>query len=167
MHRCKSTLRRIQGGFAFSTEGTDSMNEASGNRKRGFTSFRKVFRCFRVQSGFTLTELIIVLVFVGVALTSILLSFRTGLRTSVDSELLSLSAQLAEAKMEQIKSDKASFGYGYLTQQNYPPETDADGYSGYTRTVSITEYSGYKKVTVTVTHSGSPDVQLVTIFANY
>ena len=119
------------------------------------------------EAGVTLTELVIVVFFLSIALTSILLSFRTGLRSAADSGSLNLAAQLAEAKMEQIKSDKASFGYDHLVPQNYPEETDPDGFAGYVRTVTITDYTDYKKVEVTVTHENFPPVKLVTLFANY
>jgi len=122
---------------------------------------------WKPEAGTTLTELIIVIIFLGIALTSILLSFRTGLRSTADSGSLNLAAQLAEAKMEQIKSDKAAYGYDYLVSQNYPEESDADGFSGYVRTVTITDYSDYKKVEVQVTHGNSTPVKLVTLFANY
>ncbi|MCD6167572.1 hypothetical protein DRQ11_07015 [candidate division KSB1 bacterium] len=119
------------------------------------------------ERGFSLVELVFVIVFISIALTAILNTFSTSVSSSVDSEYVSLAVQLAEGKMEQIKSDKAGKGYSYLVAGNYPSENNPDGYSGFSRTVNITTYTNYKVVTVTVTHSDVPTVTLETIFTNY
>ena len=119
------------------------------------------------QYGFSLTEMIVTVVFIGVVLIALLNTFNVGLRSAADSSSMSMSTQLAETKMEQIKSDKTSFGLNYLIPSNYPQEVNADGLSGYTRSVTITDYVNYKKVEVTVTHSEFPNIMLSTLFSNY
>lgn len=127
----------------------------------------KIVQKFNRQSGFSLTEMIVTIVFIGVVLIALLNTFNMGLRSAADSSSMSMSTQLAETKMERIKSDKASFGLNYLIQSNYLQEDNPDGCTGYTRTVSITNYEHYKKVEVTVTHTSYPSITLSTIFSNY
>ncbi len=132
----------------------------------------RIFVLFKVnllkpQTGFTLTELLITVVFVGVALVGLLNTYNVGLRSASDSESISMATQIAEKKMEIIKSDKAAFGYSYLISNNYPQEENPDNYSGYTRRVIITTFANYKKTKVVVSHNSFPDVSLVTIFTNY
>lgn len=115
----------------------------------------------------SLIEIIVVIVFIGVALSALLNSFNVGVSSSVGSEYLSVAAQLANYKMEEIKSDKAAHGYNYLDETNYPQETDPQNFAGYVRTVSITAYSAYKEVQVTVSHNGVQEVSLTAQFANY
>lgn len=119
------------------------------------------------QTGFTLTELMITVIFIGVAMVGILNTYNVGLRSASDSESISIAAQIAEKKMEMIKSDKAAFGYSYIISNNYPQEENPDNYSGYTRRVIITTFANYKKTKVVVSHDKFPDVSLVTIFTNY
>ena len=101
---------------------------------------------FFAESGVSFIELIVVMVFISIALAALLNVFSVSITSSVGSEYLSLSVQLAEFKMEQIRSDKASFGYNYLRTSKYPTETNPESYSGYTRAVSISTYSDHKKV---------------------
>ena len=115
----------------------------------------------------SLIEIIIVIVFIGVALSALLNSFNVGISSSVGSEYLSVSAQLANYKMEEIKSDKAAHGYDYLDEANYPQETGPQNFTGYARTVTITAYTDYKEVQVTVSHDGTQEVSLTAQFANY
>jgi len=122
---------------------------------------------FFSESGLSFVELIVVIVFISIALASLLNVFSVSLTSSVGSEHLSLSVQLAEYKMEQVRSDKASFGYNYLRASNYPTENSPENYSGYTRSVLITTYSDYKKVEVSITKEGINDVSLVALFTNY
>ncbi len=114
-----------------------------------------------------MVELIVTLIFVGIALTALLGSFSTSVCKSTDSEALTLAVELAEAKLEQIQSDKSGRGYPYISEENYPEETDPDGYAGYVRKVSITPQTDYKEITVTVTHPNMEEVSLSTILANY
>jgi len=115
----------------------------------------------------TLIELIFVILFVAIALVTLLYASTEGLRKSVSSEHLTVALHLAQEKMEQIFSDKEGKGYTYIIPENYPEEVNPDGCVGYTRRVEIETYSGYKRITVRVSHEGMPDVHLETLLANY
>ncbi|MCA9730962.1 hypothetical protein KC799_02460 [candidate division KSB1 bacterium] len=128
---------------------------------------REIFKGNQNQSGFSLIELIFVTIFLGIALTATLSMVSTGVTQSMDSEALSLATTLAEQKMEEIRGDKNGRGYFYITNENYLSESNAGGYSGYTRTTSITTYSTYKQVVVTVTKQNVPSMSLVTYLTNY
>ncbi len=119
------------------------------------------------ESGFTMVELIVTLIFIGIALTALLSSFSTSVVKSTDSETLTLAVELAEAKLEQIQSDKSGRGFPYIVSENYPDETNPDGYEGYTRQVRIMAYQDYKEVTVSVSHPEMETVSISTIVANY
>ncbi len=119
------------------------------------------------QAGLTMVELIVTLIFIGIALTALLSSFSTSVVKSTNSEALTLAVQLAEAKLEQIESDKSGRGYPFIINENYPEETAPDGYEGYTRGVNIVEYQDYKEITVTVSHPDMETVAISTILANY
>lgn len=119
------------------------------------------------ESGLMLFELIIVIIFTSIALTALLNSFTVSITSSVDSETLTIAGELANAKMEQIRSDKDGRGYLFIIQSNYPQEIDPEGYTNFTRTVSITAHTDYKVVQVTVSHPQIPNVNLITILANY
>ncbi len=119
------------------------------------------------EAGFTMVELVVTLIFIGIALTALLSSFSTSVVKSTDSETLTLAVELAEAKLEQIQSDKSGRGYPYIVSENYPDENNPDGYEGYTRQVQITAYQDYKEVTVSVSHPDMETVSISTILANY
>lgn len=119
------------------------------------------------ENGDSFIELIIVVVFIAIALVAILNTFNVGITSSVDSEHLSLAAQLAEYKMEQVKSDKARQGYNFLIESNYPNEIDPENFTGYSRTVSINTFAEHKEVTVTVFKDGDEKISLKAIFTNY
>ncbi|NOY77762.1 MAG: type II secretion system protein [Calditrichaeota bacterium] len=119
------------------------------------------------EAGLTLIELVMVIIFVSIALTALLNSFNVSITKSTDSESLTIAVQLAEEKLEEIRSDKDGRGYVYIVSDNYPQEVAPDGYANFTRTVSITDHTDYKTVSVTITHPDIPDVTLATILANY
>ncbi|KAA3618077.1 MAG: type II secretion system protein [Calditrichaeota bacterium] len=126
-----------------------------------------IFRQFTGQRGFSLIELIFVIIFLGIALATTLTMVSTGVTQSMDSETLSLSSTLAEQKLEEIRGDKNGRGYFYITSQNYVTESNAGGYSGFTRTTTVTTYQNYKKIEVVVSKEDIPSVELVTFLTNY
>ena len=128
---------------------------------------REIFRAIKSQRGYSLIELVMVTVFLGVAIAATLTMMTTGISKSFDTENLSLASMLAEQKLEEIRGDKNGRGYFYITNENYLSESNAGGYSGYTRTTSITTYSTYKQVVVTVTKQNVPSMSLVTYLTNY
>lgn len=119
------------------------------------------------QAGSSLVELMMVIVFLGVGFLTTLSMMSAGIQKSTTTELLTQGLFLAEQKLEEMRADKGSKGYAYLTPRNYSIEYHAGGHKGFTRQVKITTFKTYKEVTVIVKHSGTPDIKLVTQFTSY
>lgn len=124
-------------------------------------------RAVRSERGYSLIETVMVMVFLGVAFVAALNVMSTGVSQSVDSELMTKAVALAEEKMEKIVGDKSSRGYGYLIAANYPVESNPNGMTGFTRTVTITTYSTYKSIRVVVSNSKIAPMRLTTLVTNY
>ncbi len=127
----------------------------------------EIFEPARNQAGYSLIELIMVVIFVGVAFVATIGMMTGSMQRSADSEIVTRAIFLAEQKMEQIRSDKNSLGYHHLLNENYPQEQDPEGYEGYLRTVTIQDFGAYKEIHVTVSHASIKPVVLVTQMANY
>jgi len=128
----------------------------------------------RPGSGFTLIEVVLILVIAAVSLLPLSMLFATTSIRSGDAHHATVAAQLAEARMEEIAADKNSptRGFSYLTAANYPPETPVQAFPGYSRSVSIAPdslYDGvtFRTVSVTVTSPNIPPVTLTTWFTQY
>ena len=119
------------------------------------------------QGGYSLVELIMVIVFIGVAFVATIGMMTGSMQKSAQSETLTQAIFQKKKKMEAIRSDKNSLGYQYLIDENYPVEQEIDGYPGYTRTVTILDFGSYKEIKVTVTHPGFKPVTLITQMTNY
>jgi len=126
----------------------------------------------RWQLGFSLLEVILVVVLIAIAIPPLLRLFSHSILGSVDSELRTKATLYAQEKLEQILNDKKVAG-GFqtvITPGRYPPDVPEEGF---TRTVQIQSeglsYNGvpYARVVVTVSHAGIPDVQLETWITNY
>lgn len=118
----------------------------------------------RHRAGLTLIEAIAAIVVLTVAVPSMLWAIRDSTRRRVDPVLLNRARWLACERMEDILADRHSpaRGYSYLIGANYPAESPVSGFSGMSRSVSITETgpppsfaagTGFKTVTVNVTFS--------------
>ena len=120
----------------------------------------------RRNTGFSLVEVIAVIVLLGVGVVAILSMFSSGTRTigaNVDSQI---ATQLAQQRAEQILADRRNptRGYGYVIAGNYGPETPVTGFPNYNRAVAITTPFASaacpaapvncKQVVVTVTSAG-------------
>ncbi len=121
----------------------------------------------KTQSGFTLIELVLVIVFLSVAIIASMRAMSSSLTQSMDVEVLMTATNLANEKLERIMADKKSKGYDFVAQNNYSQETNVNGMNGYNRYVTITVFSTYKEVKVKVTHSGVEDYELATFLTNY
>ena len=126
------------------------------------------------HGGFTLIEVVLVIVIAGVALLPLSMLFANTSIRSGDAHNASIAAQLAEAKMEEITADKNSpaRGFTYLQAANYPTENPVAAFAGYSRSVSIAPDSTYDGVTfrtvsVTVTSPNIPPVTVTTWFTAY
>lgn len=126
------------------------------------------------QRGFTLPEVVLVLVIAAVAVLPLGMLFANSSIRSGEAHNATVMAELAEAKMEEIAADKnsPSRGFSYLVGSNYPAESPVAAFPGYSRSVSFAPDSVYDGVTfrtvsVTVAFSSVPPVTLTTWFTNY
>jgi len=135
------------------------------------------------RSGFTLIGLTMTIVIIGVILPAIYAALVNPILNSGFEYNQTKALALAQEKMEEIFSAKASssilLGYDYITEANYPDESSISGFPGFTRSVSVTELvgndlstvsagSGFKRVIVNVTwDNGGSSVSLTNILGDY
>lgn len=119
------------------------------------------------SGGFTLIEVILVIIFLGIAFVASLELMSTSLTNSMSLQIHTTAANLANKKMEAIFIDKKSKGYDYVVIENYPNEVNPDGTNGFNRYVTIVRQSTHKEVEVKVTHAGIPDYVLTAFLTNY
>ncbi len=119
------------------------------------------------QRGFTLVEVILVIVFSSIVFFAAVNMTSESVTSSFSTEVVTSATSLANEKMERILSDKKSLGYAHIAAGNYSTESTIEGYPGFTRSVNITTYTDHKKVEVVVSHSSIADCILVALLANY
>ena len=131
-------------------------------------------RPHRREAGFTLIEIVLIIVIAAIAILPLSMLFANTSIRSGDARNATIAAQLAQAKMEELTADKNSpaRGFGYLVAGNYPAETPVTALTGYNRSVSFAPDSTYdgvtfRTVTVTVTCTNIPNVTMTTWFTNY
>ncbi|MGB5258895.1 MAG: type II secretion system protein [Gammaproteobacteria bacterium] len=114
------------------------------------------------QQGFTLLELVMVIMVVALASIPILGQFSQAAGTLLTDEIIQTAAQLAQERAEGLLADRRAGGYAAV-----PTGTVNDvltgAYSSYSRTVTVTSPPGgsgcavgatCKEVVVSVDHSG-------------
>lgn len=126
------------------------------------------------DAGFTLPEVVLILVIAAVAVLPLGMLFANSSIRSSEARNATVMAQLAQAKMEEIAADKSSTsrGFSYLIAANYPAENPVAAFSGYSRSVAFAPDSVYDGVTfrtvsVTVAFASVPSVTLTTWFTNF
>ena len=126
------------------------------------------------SAGFTLVEVVLVVVIAGIALLPLSMLFANSSIRSGDARTATVAAQLAQSKMEEIAADKSSpaRGFDYLVGANYLPEDPVPAFPGYRRTVAVAPDSSFdgirfRAVTVTVAGGKLPPVSLTTWFTSY
>ena len=126
------------------------------------------------RAGFTLIEVALILVIVGIAILPLSMLFANSSIRSADARDATVAAQLAQAKMEEIAADKSSpaRGYEYLDQANYPAENPVTAFPRYRRSVAVSADSTFdgvrfRAVSVTVAASTIPPVTLTTWFTSH
>lgn len=124
--------------------------------------------------GFTLVEVVILIVVASIAILPLAMLFATTSIRSSDAQSASVAAQLAQAKLEEITADRnaSTRGFSYVVAGNYPPEDPVPAFASFQRSVSVAPDSTYDGVTfrtvsVTVTTAGIAPVTLTTWFVNY
>jgi len=117
----------------------------------------------RRSGGFTLIEVIIAVVVLAIAIPPVFWALRDANVRRVDPINLSRARWLVNEKMEDVLADARSTtrGYSYLISGNYASESPVSGFTGFSRSVAISESgaslvagsgTGYKTVAVTVNY---------------
>jgi Tfp pilus assembly protein PilV len=128
----------------------------------------------RAEAGFTLIEVVILIVIAGVAVLPLAMLFATTSIRSSDARTASVAAHLAQTKIEEITADRrsATRGFAYIQGANYPPESPVAAFPTYARSVTVAPdsiYDGvtFRTVSVTVTTAGITPITLTTWFTSY
>jgi len=115
------------------------------------------------QDGFSLVEIIVVIVVLGIAVFPLSRLLRINLVSSAKAEKITRATFTAQEKMEEIIGDykNPGRGYAYVTDvYNYPEES----VGGFTRTVDVTvgDLNGITcaEITVTVNSVETGDMKL-------
>ena len=122
------------------------------------------FRICRNAAGFTLIEVVLIIVMVSIFMASIMLPFISSLRESDLPEVVSIAYFLAQEELETL----TVIEYDSLDSQDTAGAARAvSGYADYTREVEVANVDedfnpsasdvGYKQITVKVFHSKFPD----------
>ena len=104
-------------------------------------------------SGFTLIELILFILIMGIAAMTVLLSFQTILARSPNANRQTTALELAEGRMDIIMGQYYQVGFSNFGDI-CPGAAVCQSLSGYTVTSSITNNGASKTITVTVSGLG-------------
>ena len=123
----------------------------------------------RPVEGFSLIELIVFIVVLGVLAAGLVVAFSSPLRSSPEAGRLDLAAELAQQRMELILAQRRANGFAGFTDP-CPGPAICTPPTGYTVTSSIVAgYGGdptnYKVVMVNV--SGTSAITVTALVANY
>lgn len=141
------------------------------------------------SKGFTLVEVILVIVILAIAIPGLISSVGFMAARQVNTMGTTIAADLAQEKMEEILGDRMNIGRGfnYIANANYTPESTAPtaiaGFPNYIRSVdiicvtaadlntSVPCTTDFKRVQVKVSTSGVgpsvPDAVLYTVVTNH
>ena len=127
------------------------------------------------QRGFTLLELVMVILLVALASVPILGQFSQASGTLLTDEIIQTAAQLAQERAEGLLAERRVNGYAAV-----PAGTVNDvlggAYSSYSRTVTVTSPPGgsgcaagatCKEVVVSVDHSGRTRAEVTLMLVSY
>ena len=123
----------------------------------------------RRRNGFSLIEVIIFIVILGVLAAGLAVAFSSPLRNSPEAGRLDLAAELAQQRMELILAQRRATGFAGFTDP-CPGPAICTPPSGYTVSSSIVagygaDATNYKIVTVSVT--GTAAITATALVANY
>lgn len=123
----------------------------------------------RQGDGFSLIEVIVFIVILGVLAAGLVVAFSSPLRNSPEAGRLDLAAELAQQRMELILAQRRAAGFAAFADP-CPGPAICTPPTGYTVTSSIIagyggDPSNYKVVTVSV--SGTSAITVTALVANY
>lgn len=117
----------------------------------------------RPQSGFTLIEIIIIILLLAIAIPAIIFPVFESSKQSYKSEFYLNALYLAEGKMEEVTRFKNVSGFSRVKVKNFN-----DTVSGFTRAVTFADYSSWRTICdVSVANPNIPDIKITTWFTNY
>jgi len=128
------------------------------------------------MQGFSLVELIAVIVLLSVGLVALLQVFGTATRTIGNNVDGQLGAQLTQERAERVLVDRRVRGYAYVTTLGtYPNEPAIAGFPNYARTTIFTPLAvapcapggTCQQVNVTVTRAGQLVGQVILMVGDY
>jgi prepilin-type N-terminal cleavage/methylation domain-containing protein len=135
------------------------------------------------EGGFSLIEIIITLVVLSIAAIGVLSVFTTGIRGSAGPLILNQALSLAQEKMDETVALKKSGGFAAVVPVALgafvPPVTGFTWSRAVNCVTAVNNLTplgtppcppavaGYALVTVTVRHTVTGDVQVVTLVTNY
>lgn len=129
---------------------------------------RRPIRC----AGFSLIEMIVFIVVVGVLLAGLMVALASPLRNSPEAGRLDLAAELAQQRMELILAQRRAAGFATFADPCVPGPGPAicTPPTGYTITSSIVAGYGvdpanYKVITVAI--SGAASITATALVGNY
>ena len=143
-----------------------------GEQKKDKLTVERMIRTIGGRDGFTLVEVVLIIVMVSIFMASIMLPFISSLRESDLPEVASIAYFLALEKVEEL----APVTTGSLSAES---RAAVSGYGDYEREVAVEDVncddlstlqtgSNCRKVTVTVYHARLPDgISLVSLRTAY
>ena len=125
----------------------------------------------RAYNGFSLIELIVFIVVVGVALTGVMMAFNTALQNTVSVTPQTIAVQLASSRMEIIIGQRRMVGYTSFIDPCTGPAV-CPSVSGYTTTSSINTFTiggdaTYKLIDVAVSGPNSAYADVKSVVGKY
>jgi prepilin-type N-terminal cleavage/methylation domain-containing protein len=129
----------------------------------------------RAQQGFTLIELVAVIIIIAVAAVPLFGLFSQAGRSLLADETIQTATQLAQARAEHLMAVRRNRGYGDAEVSTNLSETLTGNYAGYTRVTSIAPYVGAacpggtvcKQVNVRVDEGGEARAEVIFVLVNY
>jgi len=119
--------------------------------------------CSKQGKGFTLIEVIIIIVLIAIMVPAIIFPVYESSKQSYKSEAYLNALYLAEGKMEEVIRFKNVSGFDSTIVKNFN-----DSVSGFNRTVTFSFYSSWRGVfTVTVNKTDIEPIKLTTWFTKY
>jgi prepilin-type N-terminal cleavage/methylation domain-containing protein len=127
------------------------------------------------QRGFTLIELVAVIIVVAIAAVPLFGLFSQAGLSLLADEKIQTATQLAQARAEQLMAVRRNRGYSDAEVSAGLSETLTGNYTGYTRTTTVAAYVGSacpvgaacKQIAVRVDEGGQARAEVTFVLVNY